>query len=339
MQILKSFKIKSLCFQNRVVMAPMVPFGIAELPSGEMSEELVRHYIDRAENRMGLLILQALSVAPTEIYRDGIGIYHTGIYSENHKNQLKRVVDAFHKTGSRVLVQLGYSGMDFDSGGSINAFSTKQIQDIRNAFILSASLCKEAGCDGIELHGAHGFFLNMMTSEQANQRKDIYGGSFENRLRIIDEIVQGIQTFSDDRFIIGYRMGWTENSNTDIEIARTLEAIGIELLHVSIGIPAVRGTSLPDDFPFNEVVHTGITVKANVQIPVIVVNDIQTLQRAEWLIENGMADFAAFGRPFLADELFLNHSIENAGHRPCFRCRECKWLDHYKNCPAYKMKK
>lgn len=179
----------------------------------------------------------------------------------------------------------------------------------------------------------------MMTSEQANQRKDIYGGSFENRLRIIDEIVQGIQTFSDDRFIIGYRMGWSENSNTDIEMARTLEAIGIELLHVSIGIPAVRGTGLPDDFPFNEVVHIGITVKANVQIPVIVVNDIQTLQRAEWLIGNGMADFAAFGRAFLANGLFLKHSIENAGHRPCFRYRECKWLDHYKNCPAYKMEK
>lgn len=82
MQILNPFKIKSLCFQNRVVMAPMVPFGIAQLPSEEMSEELVRYYMDRAENRMGLLILQALSVAPTESSRKGIGIYHTGIYSE-----------------------------------------------------------------------------------------------------------------------------------------------------------------------------------------------------------------------------------------------------------------
>ncbi len=339
MKIFEPIQVKKVVFQNRIVMAPMVPFGIPERSDGVISDELLEHYLSRADNDMGLLIVQALAVTPTDSSINGVGVYRTGIFSDEHKTPLKAIADTFHAHGSKVFVQLGFPSRDFDSGASINGYTTAEMQHIRNAFIDAARRCKEAGCDGVELHGAHGFFLNMVTSEQSNQRKDSYGGNFEHRIRFVREIVAQIKEIAGDDFIIAYRMGWCSPAESDVRMAQTLEELGVDMLHVSSGIPSAREISLPSDFPFNAVVYAGIKIKEAVQIPVIVVNDIQTLQRAEQLIENGMADFAAFGRPFLADENFIRHSVENKGYHSCFRCRECKWLEHYEKCPAYKNKK
>lgn len=172
MKIFKPLQVKNVVFQNRIVIAPMVPFGIPERSDGVFSDELLEHYLSRAENDMGLLIMQALAITPTTSFTKGVGIYRTGIFSDQHKAPLKTINHRFHAHGSKVFVQLGYPGRDYDSGASIKRYTTAEMEHIRNEFIAAARRCKEAGCDGVELHGAHGFFLNMVASEQSNQRED-----------------------------------------------------------------------------------------------------------------------------------------------------------------------
>lgn len=132
---------------------------------------------------------------------------------------------------------------------------------LRDCFIKSAKFCQEAGLDGIELHGAHTYFFNMLSSEISNKREDNYGGNLIERLNLVKEIIEAIKSFSKDDFIISYRMGWTENINTDIETAKALEKLGVDILHVSSGIPEDRKLKLPDEFEYNDFVYTGIQVK------------------------------------------------------------------------------
>lgn len=114
--------------------------------------------------------------------------------------------------------------------------------------------------------------------------------------------------FADDDFIISYRMGWNSDLNIDIQTAQELEHIGIELLHISSGIPVHRKMEMPTDFPFNETVYTGVQIKKHIDIPVTVVNDTKTIERGNILLENNLCDFVAYGKPFLTNEAFLkNH--------------------------------
>jgi 2,4-dienoyl-CoA reductase-like NADH-dependent reductase (Old Yellow Enzyme family) len=208
------------------------------------------------------------------------------------------------------------------------------MEEIKEEFVNAAKRCKEAGCDGIELHGAHGFFLNSVASPLSNMREDHYGGELDGRLLLVSRIVRGIKAFADDDFIISYRMGWNDDLDTDIRTAQALEALGIELLHVSSGIPVGRKLVVPDDFPFNDIVYTGVQVKKNAHIPVIAVNDIRTLRRGSSLLESKQCDFVAYGRPFLADDAFLRNSLDDCDYTPCYRCKICQWFINGEKCPA-----
>jgi len=129
-------------------------------------------------------------------------------------------------------------------------------------------------------------------------------------------------------------MGWNGYLKTDEQTARALEQMGIELLHVSSGIPGDRVIERPADFPYNDVAYTGAYVKRRVSIPVTVVNGIGTLNRGDALLKQGLCDFAAYGKPFLADAAFLTHSLTDPDYRSCLNCEDCRWFSDGKKCPA-----
>ena len=329
MKIFEAFQIKDVGFQNRVVMAPMVPFGLQQAKDGVMSDEAIRHCLLRVPNGMGLMICQSLSVTRNKTISGG-----AGVYSDAHIPYLHQLTEGFHSVGTRFFAQLAYPSTGYQNGDSILQYTQSDLEEIRREFVTAAEICKKAGCDGIELHGAHGFFLNMMASSVANKRTDRYGGDIRGRLRLAEEIVGAIKAFSDERFIISYRMGWNERLEQDVEMAQALEEIGIELLHVSSGIPSERVLNRPAGFPYNDVVYTGVYIKEHVGIPVTVVNAIRTINRGNALLEEGLCDFVAYGKPFLADEAFLTHSHKNSDYQPCLKCRNCQWFVHGAKCPA-----
>jgi len=334
MKIFEPIKIKNVLFQNRVVMAPMVPFGMPELPGGVMCDTLLRHYLDRAPNGIGLMITQSLSVTSKLPAAGG-----KGIWADEQIDHLRTIAEACHKYGTKLFVQLAYPSAGHQNGDSVNGLTADEIEEITEEFVRAAFRCREAGCDGVELHGAHGYSLNMFASPLANKRMDSYGGDLSGRLHLVRNIVDGIRPIHDDDFILAYRMGWNDDLETDIQTARALEALGVELLHVSSGIPEGRHMVLPEGFPYNSVVFSGTELRRHVNIPVVVVNDIRTLDRGNALLEDGLCDFVAYGKPFLADPLFYANSLVNKNHEPCLRCKKCLWFTHYDRCPANRMGK
>lgn len=331
MKIFEPIKIKNVLFQNRVVMAPMVPFGMQERPDGVMSDTLLRHYLDRSANGMGLMITQSLSVSSKLPAAGG-----AGIYADEHIGHLQAIAAACHEHGTKLFVQLAYPSAGHQNGDSVNGLAADDLKEITEEFVRAAFRCREAGCDGVELHGAHGFLLNMFASPLANMRTDIYGGDLDGRLYLVRNIIDGIRPILDDNFILAYRMGSNDDLDSDTQTARALEALGVELLHVSSGISGGRHLEIPEGFPYNSIVFSGTEIKKHVNIPVTVVNDIRTLNRGNTLLENGLCDFIAYGKPFLADPLFYKNSLENGDLEPCFRCRNCQWFTQYDRCPALK---
>ena len=308
--IFSQIKVKGVNFSNRIVMAPMVHFGYKN-KNGNMEEKLLNTYLNYADKGIGLIISQALLVTDKKEIVGDVSNW-AGIYSNEHIEYLRKISDTYHKYGTKFIAQLNTLNFKFleKNSNDINRLSKEDLIYLRDCFIKSAKFCQEAGLDGIELHGAHTYFFNMLSSEISNKREDNYGGNLIERLNLVKEIIEAIKSFSKDDFIISYRMGWTENINTDIETAKALEKLGIDILHVSSGIPEDRKLKLPNEFEYNDFVYTGIQVKKNVNIPVIVVNDIKTLSRGNKLIEDGDCDFVAYGRLFLSDPNFVIHSLK-----------------------------
>jgi len=162
-------------------------------------------------------------------------------------------------------------------------------------------------------------------------------GSFENRMRFALETIEMIKEEVGKDFIIGYRMGGNEPNLEDGKIiAKTLEAKGVDLLHVSAGIQGETIPETPKDFPYNWIVYMGTEIKNEVKIPVIVVNGIKTPSQGAYLVENDLADFVAIGRGHLVDPNWANKAELNKEPSPCLKCPKCLWFKDGRNCPGRK---
>lgn len=347
MKLYEPVKVKNLTFKSRIVMPPMVPFGV---PGGEdttLGENILAYYAKRIHGPLGLVITHSFSVTAGKAMMGGYGLN-----KESHTPDLARLAEMCHAGGTKIFAQLGYPSKGHHRHEKIDHWSREELQTIENEFVYSAALAKKAGCDGVEIHGANMFFLNLFSSPITNTRTDEYGGSLPGRLRLASNIIKRIKAAAGDNFVVSYRMGWNADLATDIATAQAIEAAGADLLHVSYGIreadrvmpekyaPVIcyPGSSReklisPPAFPYNDVVYTGAEVRKNINIPMVLVDEIWTLERGEALLAAGAGDFIAFGRPFLADENFLEKAAANPAFKACYQCAACAWFDDWVRCP------
>lgn len=341
-------KIKKVELKNRVVLPPMVCFTFADA-NGFVSEKNINHYKAIAKGGAGLIIVEA-----TCINKNGrLSPEQLGIWSDDYIEGLSKIVQACHKHGAKVFIQLHHAGLrvskainedtitssDYDDGKiSAREMTKEEIQTIKEDFINGAVRAEKAGFDGIEFHGAHSYLFTQFFSEKVNKRTDEYGGSLENRLRFVKEVLEGVKQKVNEDFVVGIRMGSNENDlETSIEMAKRFEAMGMDYLHVSTGFDNTKiNVEIPDSFPCNWIVYGGTIIKEHVSIPVIGVNSIKTPEQAQYLIQNNLLDLVAIGRAHLADYDFTNHVEEGVPIIECLGCRPCKWFTNGDNCPRHR---
>lgn len=253
--LLKPFQCKSLNLRNRVVMAPMTRnFSPGNVPN----EKNIAYYQRRAEGEVGLIITEGV-----EIQHAGASGYPNvpHIYGDEAMAGWRKVVDAVHAANGQIIPQLwhvgavrkpesadaapAYSPSGLFAPGKENgkAMSKADIQDVINGFAESARLSKEAGFDGVEVHGAHGYLLDQFFWEGTNQRDDEYGGSFENRSRFAVEVVKAIRAAVGEDMAIVFRFSQWKQQDYDARLCETPEQLatflnylveaGVDVFHAS----------------------------------------------------------------------------------------------------------
>lgn len=221
--------------------------------------------------------------------------------------------------------------------GRNRALKNKEVKRIVEQFIDAAKRVQLAGADGVELHAAHGYLIQEFLSPYTNKRTDEYGGSFENRLRFLLEIIQGIKERCGDEFPILVRLTVDEcyanigepgkgySLDEGVKIAKRLEEAGIAAIDVSSGSYETMNYWLePASFELGWRTYMAEGVKKELTIPVIAANLIRDPKQAEEQLQRGIQDFVALGRPHLADPQWVN-KVQTGCESEIKRCICCLW--------------
>ena len=306
--------------RNRIVVPPMANFNLAA-KNGLVTSEHLTYYKSYVDGGAGVVIVEACSIIPPPNTIE--------VFDDNCIPGLNQLADVICSNGAIGLVQLLHEGIKILQEDSISQISREDFLKYKQLFIEAALRCKKAGFHGVELHAAHGFYLNQVIEK--NTRDDEYGGSFENRIRLIQELILEIKKVCGHDFIAAVRFG-NSNYNELISTATAIEQAGGDLLDVSTGFGEYH--NIPNDFEFDSKIYAASLVKKHVTIPVIGVGNIFNGEQAEKILENGYSDMVAVGRGHLCDSAWARKAINEGSPILCRNCRTCMWYIDSNKCPA-----
>lgn len=224
------------------------------------------------------------------------------------------------------------------SGSISKPLSTKGVEKLIAEFVESAVRVQKAGCDGVELHASHGYLIQQFLSPNTNKRTDRYGGTLENRMRFLTEIIDGIREKCGQDFPIVVRLTVDEmydrigqpdkgyGLNEGLKMAKLLSDKGIDAIDVSSAAYDTFNYWLePATFECGWRKHLAAEVKKVVDIPVIAANLIRSPEQAEQQLEEGTQDFVSLGRPLIADPHWAEKVRSGNGHliKRCVCCLYC----------------
>ena len=341
-------QIGSLSLKNRIVKAPQSS-GLSNM-DGTVSERLINHYQRLAQGGTAMIVVEYA-------YVDNIASKSAhcqlGISNDEHIPGLAWLAETIKENGAVAAIQIEHCGRQkflgippIKSASSIpwpalmhrvgkaavpEAMTIDDIRRVVDAFGDAAVRAVAAGFDLIEIHGAHGYLITNFLSPHTNMRGDKYGGSLENRMRLLVEIVENIKSKIGNDFPLTVRLSGTDYEpdgfgiEETIQVARKMEIMGLHAIHVSGGDhhQMIHQVS-PMAIPIGHNVWAAEAIKKELKIPVIASGSITTPELAEDIIASGKGDYVGLGRPLWADPDWPKKA--EAGHpediRPCIRCNE-----------------
>lgn len=332
-------RIRSLELKNRIVVSPMCQYSSED---GYANDWHLVHLGSRAVGGAGLVFTEATAVSPEGRISPG----DLGIWKDDHIHFLKRIAEFIEAQGSVPGMQLAHAGrkssqqvswkggealtpgkggwltlapsaVPFKEGDLVPAgLSVDEIQRIIGDFAAAAERALKAGFRVIELHGAHGYLIHEFLSPLSNFRTDQYGGSFENRIRFLTEIVTAVRKVWPDALPLFVRISatdWVENGWTasdSVSLAKALKSRGVDLIDCSTGgnSPGVR-------IPLGPLYQTGFAqqVKASAGILTGAVGLITTAEEANGIIRDNKADLVLMARELLRDPYFPLRAARELG--------------------------
>lgn len=318
--------LRSLTLRNRIGVSPMCQYSSED---GFATDWHLVHLGSRAVGGASLVMAEATAVeARGRITPDCLGIW-----KDEHVDKLRQVAAFVKSQGAVAAIQLAHAGRKAstyrpwhekhgkvpeaeggwqvvgasavpfaDNFGLPHELSTTEIQGIITSFVDAAQRAKDAGFDMVEVHGAHGYLIHSFYSPLANQRTDEYGGSFENRTRLITDVTKAVREVWPDDKPISVRISatdWAEGGWTiedSVQLAQVLKGVGADIIDCSSGgiLPDIRyPVGAGYQVPLSEAVRHGA------DIPTATVGMITEPMQADELIRNGRADIVLMAREFL----------------------------------------
>jgi len=341
-------KIKSIEFKNRIVVSPMCEYSSID---GFANDWHLVHLGSRAVGGAALVITEATAVSAEGRISPG----DLGIWKDEHIEKLKQITGFIHQHGAVAGIQLAHAGRkashqepwnggkqipsDNENGWESLApsaipFTENQeapieldkagIEKVKADFKAAAARALKAGFKVIELHAAHGYLIHEFYSPLSNHRNDVYGGSFENRIRLLLEVTAAVKEVWPDEYPLFVRISssdWTEGGWTahdSVELAKVLKDKGIDLVDCSSGGNVLAKIPLKPGYQ----VEFAEQIRKESGILTGAVGMITEPEQADQIIQSGQADVVLLAREFLRDPHFPLRAAHQLG-------REIKWPSQY----------
>tara|TARA_R110002124_G_scaffold36451_11_gene117404 strand:+ start:1146 stop:2279 length:1134 start_codon:yes stop_codon:yes gene_type:complete len=339
--------LRDLTLRNRTVVAPMCQYSAKD---GFANDWHLVHLGRFALGGFGLIILEATGVTA----EGRISYGDLGLWKDEHIAPLARIVNFLHSQGAAAGIQLAHAGrkastpVSWHDTASMSAaekaavgyehwtpvapsaiahsasdpsyqtptaLDAAGISDLIDAFVAAARRADQAGFDTVEIHAAHGYLLNQFLSPLANKRTDQYGGSRENRMRLVLEITQAVRAVwpADKPLLVRLSVsdwhpdGWQVEDS--VVLARELKALGVDAIDCSSGGFDGAAVNAVKDYqvPFAKAVREGA------DIPTMAVGLLGDVQGAEAILASGEADFICLARGALDDPNWALHANHELG--------------------------
>ena len=336
--------LRSITLKNRIGVSPMCQYNSTD---GFASDWHLVHLGARAVGGAGLIIIEASAVeARGRITPDDLGIY-----KDEHTSKLKEITKFISDYGSVAGIQIAHAGrkastknpwkvgdrhnkqaLSNEEGGwevvgpttkpfsehsrIPHALSIDEIKEIQEKFVEAAKRAEKAGFKFLEIHGAHGYLLHSFYSPLANERKDEYGGSFENRTRFLLEVTEKVRKVWPQNLPLSVRIsasdwvegGWTVDDS--VKLARELKALGVDIVDCSSG--NIRAGDRYNMQPGWQV-PLAEAVRQQAGIATAAVGVITEAHQANEIIKSGKADLVLLAREMMRDAHWPYHAAKSLG--------------------------
>ena len=322
-------QIKNITIKNRIAVPPMVCFCWAG-DDGMVTEKHLEHYTELAKGGAGLIIVEATAVTK----RSRLHQTELGLWEDAQISGMKRIVDAIHENGAKAFVQLVHAGgngidiqadapstMPYREGITGHEMTKDAIDKLRKDFVAAALRAKEAGFDGVELHGCHGYLLSCFFSPICNKRVDNYG---KDKALLAKEILYDVRAACGSDYIVGIRLAAFEPKLSDgIRNAKAIAEL-TDFLDISYGVDS--DAEKEDGFPCSYAVYGAMRIKKKLpEMPVFGVHEINSAEDVENALGTGI-DMADVGKAHLVDPSFAKHVINGESCGKCLHCKNyCRW--------------
>jgi 2,4-dienoyl-CoA reductase-like NADH-dependent reductase (Old Yellow Enzyme family) len=330
---------RSLTARNRIAVSPMCQYSSVD---GYATDWHVVHLGSRAVGGAGIVIAEATAVVPEGRISPG----DLGIWSDDHLEGLRRVTRVIRDNGAIAAIQLAHAGrkasaarpwdggrqLPLDAGGWTtvapsaepfhptdrppHALTLEGIAAVRAAFEAATHRALAAGFEIIELHAAHGYLFHEFLSPLSNHRTDAYGGSFENRTRLLREVTQAVRAIVPESLPLFVRLSGTDwadggwDADQTVALSRELKALGVDLIDCSSG-GLTRAQQIPDAPGYQ--VPFAARVRREAGIASGAVGRITEPTQAEAILAAGEADLILLARELLRDPYWPIHAAKALG--------------------------
>jgi 2,4-dienoyl-CoA reductase-like NADH-dependent reductase (Old Yellow Enzyme family) len=337
--LFEPFQIRDMLVRNRFMRSATTSAQADE--NGIVTDAIVRRYENLSKGGIGLIAKGHLYIMDSGKAHDGMA----GISNDAQIPMLKKLTDAVHRHEGHIVAQINHAGVVHrqDRAGpsaysekdwSARELSVDEIEEIIEGFGDAAERALQAGFDGVQIHGAHGYLISQFLSRSVNKRTDRWGGSLEKRMRFLNEVYDEVRgrtgnapvliklncdDFSPDGFMV----------DDAVKVAKNIADKGIDLIEISGGgrgeVDGLISRAESPDYP--ELAFAGHALKireATKPTPMALVKGFTRLETMQRAVDEGLTDMISMSRPYIREPDLVKKLEKGQKEATCIRCDACR---------------